>query len=123
SGTTVTITTTNPHAFAVGQSVTVSGVSVGGYNGPFTITSAPDRTHCTSTAAAGLGAASGGTATVPVSNPSFVITAASESATTVTIATANATGFVTGELVTIAGITPGGYNGTFAITVVDGTHF
>src|SRR5271157_3210227 len=37
-GNTVTITTTTPHNFVVGQSVIVSGVTVSGYNGTFTIT-------------------------------------------------------------------------------------
>ena len=39
SGNTVTITTTAPQNFVAGQSVNVSGVTVSGYNGTFTITS------------------------------------------------------------------------------------
>ena len=39
SGNTVTITTTATHYFKVGQSVTVAGVVVSGYNGTFTVTS------------------------------------------------------------------------------------
>ena len=39
SGNTVTITTTSPHDFAPGESVNVSGVTVGGYNGTFTVKS------------------------------------------------------------------------------------
>src|SRR5262249_33247414 len=41
----------------------------------------------------------------------FAISAASESGTTVTITTASPTDYVTGQKVTIAGITPTGYNG------------
>ena len=44
SGNTVTITTTAPLYFVAGQSVTVSGVTVGGYNGTFTITSVTPTT-------------------------------------------------------------------------------
>src|SRR5271157_440592 len=44
SGNTVTITTTTPHNFVVGQSVTVSGVTVSGYNGTFAITSVTPAT-------------------------------------------------------------------------------
>ncbi len=44
SGNTVTITTTTPLYFAAGQSVTVSGVNIGGYNGTFTITSVTSTT-------------------------------------------------------------------------------
>jgi len=47
--------------------------------------------------------------------PSAAITAASESGTTVTITSA-VTGILTGSNVVIAGITPAGYNGTFAVT-------
>ena len=38
SGTTATITTAANHPFLVGQSVAISGFSVGGYNGTFAIT-------------------------------------------------------------------------------------
>ena len=40
----MTITTTQPHNFAVGQVVAVSGVTIGGYNGTFTITSVTPTT-------------------------------------------------------------------------------
>jgi len=41
----------------------------------------------------------------------------------VTVVTATAHGFATGQSVTIAGVTNAGYNGTFTITVVDATTF
>ncbi len=63
SGYTVTITTTTPHGFAVGQVVQVAGVGVAGYNGNFVITSVPTPTSFTYTAAQnGLAASGGGTA-------------------------------------------------------------
>ncbi len=66
SGTTVTITTVSPNDYAVGQKVTIAGVTSNptGYNGDFIITGVSGNTF-TYTAAAGLGAATvtGATAT------------------------------------------------------------
>src|SRR5579885_1580866 len=56
----VTITTSAPHGLSAGQSVTISGVGVAGYNGTFAVTGVPDATHFTVTAATGGLAASGG---------------------------------------------------------------
>lgn len=53
----------------------------------------------------------------------FSISSASESGTTVTIVTSGANTFATGDYVTIAGISPTGYDGTFQITVVNSTTF
>jgi hypothetical protein len=54
SGKTVTITTTTPHNFVVGQSVVVSGVGVSGYDGTFTITSVASTTFTYQDSTAGL---------------------------------------------------------------------
>ena len=62
SGTIVTITTSTPHGFLVGESVTVTGVGVFGYNGTYTITSVPTPTTFTYTDTAGLVASGGGIA-------------------------------------------------------------
>ncbi len=62
SSTTVTITTNGSHGFDQGQHVLISGVSVAGYNGAFTIASAPTANTFTYTTTAGLGAATGGLA-------------------------------------------------------------
>jgi len=63
------------------------------------------------------------TSIIAASQPTFVISAASASGTTVTITTSAKHGFVTGQLVTIAGLTPSGDNGTFTITVTSTTKF
>ncbi len=63
SGTTVTVTTNGSHGFTTGQHVLITGVSVAGYNGAFTIASAPTANTFTYTAAASLGSATGGLAT------------------------------------------------------------
>ncbi len=62
SGTTVTVTTNGNNGFNVSDSVFITGMSVAGYNGVFTIASASGNTF-TYTAASGLGSATGGTAT------------------------------------------------------------
>src|SRR5215475_11627171 len=60
---TATIQTSATHGFVVGQLVTTNGIGVSGYNGTFSITSVPDSTHFTFTAAnGGLAASGGGTA-------------------------------------------------------------
>ena len=105
----VTITTTAAHGLSAGQSVTIAGVGVAGYNGTFPVVSTPTITQFTYIAgASGLTASGGGT---------------SSSATT-TIQTTVAHGFVVGQLVATSGIGIAGYNGTFPITSVpDPTHF
>src|SRR5216683_2340908 len=105
----VTITTTAAHGLSAGQSVTVAGVGVAGYNGTFPVVSAPTTTQFTYIAgASGLAASGGGTA----------------ASATATIQTTAAHGFVAGQLVTTTGIGVAGYNGTFPITgVPDSTHF
>src|SRR6266850_1101759 len=105
----VSITTSSPHGLAAGQSVTITGVGVAGYNGTFPIVATPSTTQFTYIAgASGLAASGGGTA----------------ASATVTIQTAVAHGLVSGQLVTTTGIGVAGYNGTFAITnVPDATHF
>jgi hypothetical protein len=66
SGTTVTITTTAPHGFIVGQKVTIAGVGVGGYDSPpntqFTITAVTATTFQYTASASGLANSGGGTA-------------------------------------------------------------
>ena len=62
---TVTITTSAAHGFIVGQTVTILGVGVSGYNGVFTIATVPSSTTFTYTDShTGLAGSSGGTATV-----------------------------------------------------------
>ena len=105
----VTITTTAAHGLSAGQSVTIAGAGVAGYNGTFPVVSVPAPTQFTYIAGtSGLAASGGGTA----------------ASATATIQTTAAHGFVIGQLVTTTGIGVAGYNGTFAITAVpDATHF
>jgi autotransporter-associated beta strand protein len=100
---TVTIMTTAPHGYLVGQTIVLAGIGAAGYNGTFTVTSVPTPTTFTYTpTASGLPFSGGGTSTV----------------NTVTITTTVAHGYVAGESVVLANIGVAGYNGTFTITSV-----
>ncbi|MBZ5528946.1 MAG: hypothetical protein LAN71_13725 [Acidobacteriia bacterium] len=105
----VTITTSAAHGLSAGQSITIAGVGVAGYNGTFAVLSVPNGTQFTYVAgSSGLAASGGGTA----------------ASATATITTSAAHGFSAGEMVTLAGVGVAGYNGTFAVTAVpDATHF
>jgi hypothetical protein len=74
SGTTVTITSAaNPSGLIVGDNVTVSGVSVTGYNGIFAVTAIPSGTTFQYTAASsGLAAGTGGFAAADTSQCGLV---------------------------------------------------
>ena len=67
AATTATITTVGAHGFQANDTVVISGVGVGGYNGTFIITATPTVNTFTYTdPTAGLGASSGGTANVGI---------------------------------------------------------
>ena len=69
SGNIVTIATSGPHGFTIGETVTISGVGVNGYNGNFLITSTPTSTTFTYVdSVVGLGVSGGGSANTLVSN-------------------------------------------------------
>ncbi len=117
SGTTVTITTNKPNPLVAGQQVLISGVSVAGYNGTFTVATVSDSTHFTYTAASGLAMTmySG-----QVNATGSAISSITESSTTATVTTSAPNGFTVGEQVNIAGVTDvTGYNGNgFTITSI-----
>ena len=64
AGNTVTITTAVPYGFVAGQSVVVTGVNIGGYNGPFDVLATPSPTTFTYTDSANAGLANGSGGTV-----------------------------------------------------------
>lgn len=105
----VTITTSSAHGLSVGQTVTVAGAAVAGYNGSFPVVSVPNPTQFTFVSGTtGLANSGGGTA----------------ASATVTIQTATPHGFLANQSVTIAGVSVSGYNGTLPVaSVVDPTHF
>jgi hypothetical protein len=115
-GTTAVITSAaNPPGIAVGKLVTVTGVSIPAYIGSFIVTAVPNGTSFRyALGVSGLGTGTGGYSAVPTQT---AITALSESGTTVT-ATSAVGGLIVGDNVTVSGVMPAGYNGTFAVTGV-----
>jgi Metallo-peptidase family M12B Reprolysin-like/Carboxypeptidase regulatory-like domain/Domain of unknown function (DUF4214) len=115
TGNTVTIATGNSHTLQVGDTVTIAGVAVAGYNGTFTVTAIiSSRSFQYTNPTSGLATSGGGTVTL-------AIPGATESGNTVTISTSTAHGRSMGDIVVIAGVGVGGYNGTFTITAVPTT--
>jgi hypothetical protein len=121
NGTTVTYTASG-HNFTVGSSVTVSDLAPAGYNGTFLVTAiagsstftVANTTTATLTDASGIAFGPG---------RSVNITNAVGNGTSVTY-TASNHGYSVGTSVTISGLAPSGYNGTFLVTsVVANTSF
>jgi hypothetical protein len=118
-GRTVTITTPAAATLpAVGDSVTIAGVSVAGYNGTFTVTGVRPRHFTYFGAVGGLGTGTGGTFTdTTTAGTAQTITSASETGPGVVTITSTLSPTV-GDRVVVSGVTPGGYNGTFTVTDV-----
>ena len=111
-GTTATIATSAPHGLRVGDEATVAGVAVAGYNGTWTVTAVPTtRSFQYTNTVSGLDRSGGGTVTPTVPG-------AGSQGTTATIRTTLDHGRSVGDVVTIAGVGIGGYNGDFTITAV-----
>ena len=124
---TVTVTTAAAHNLSIGQTVYISGVTPAGYDGVYAVASVPSTTDFTfALVNPGLAAGAGGLVAI-AAPPGATINSAAWSPTnggTATLTTAAAHGFTTaGQIFNIAGIAPGGYNGAYAITVIDATHF
>jgi len=90
-GSVATITTSVPHGFSIGSSITVSGIDAE-FNG-----------------------------NVVLLNISTPTTSASGSAGIATIGVGSGHPFSVGHTITVAGITPSGYNGTFTVTSTTST--
>jgi phage tail sheath protein FI len=136
AGNTVTITTGAPHGLQVGNSVTIAGVGVAGYNGTWVIVATPTNTTFTfADPVGGLAASGGGTVSlklvpdhVLINGHEFVITGtpadnsqaiaaagATEVGNTVTITTTAAHGFNPGDTVLISGVGVNDYNGAWLV--------
>ena len=106
STTTIATGTTEGHAFSAGNTVTISGAVPAGFNNTYTVISSNSPIN---TFTIDVGSPLG-TATTP----GFV----SLGGTTVTATTALNHGLITGDVVTISGAVPDGYNGTYQITAL-----
>ncbi len=110
NGNTVTIATGSAHTLQVGDTVTIAGVGVAGYNGTFTVIAVPTtRSFQYTNPVSGLATSGGGTVTLAAPG-------ATEVGNTVTIRTSTPHGRSVGDVVTITGA--GAYNGTWTITAV-----
>lgn len=104
----VTVNTATPHNLSVGQKVYVSGISPAGYNGLFTVSAVPNPTQFRYLQPTNPG--------LYVSGGSFLSKESEISALGWSSSTAHADttpdnhGFSTGQSVTVAGVTPPGYN-------------
>lgn len=98
SGTTATLMTSAAHGLETGNWVTVVGATPAGFNGNYQVT-------------------------VPATPAAQTISSITRVTTTATLTTAAAHGLVTGNIVTISGATPAGFNGTYAVTVTSATTF
>ena len=101
---------------AVGDSVTIAGVSVAGYNGTFTVTRVGTRLFSYLDTTTGLPTGTGGTFTdTTAAGTAQPITSATETGPTTVTITSTLSPTV-GDSVTITGVTPAGYNGTYTVT-------
>lgn len=138
AGVVATFESTSPHTFSNGDSITISGATPSGYNGTYTIT-VTDPTHFTYGLAGSLSSPATGTISASKPVPYTVqrnhetaqtivpVTATASSVTSVgtaaTFNTAAPHGFVTGDVISINGATPAGYNGTYSIIVSTANQF
>ena len=111
----VTFTTTAAHGLTPGQQVSISGVSVSGYNGTFTLLTASGSTFTYFNPIAGLANGNNGAVLSKVASLSATISNATAATNTVTITTSGNHNFTAGQTVTISGIATAGYNGTFTL--------
>jgi Metallo-peptidase family M12B Reprolysin-like len=111
-GNTVTIATGAVNTLQPGDTVTISGVGVSGYNGTFTVTAVPTtRSFQYTNPTAGLPVSGGGTVTLAA--PGL-----SETGNSVLVRTAAAHNRSVGDIVTITKGGVSGYNGTFTVDSV-----
>ncbi|HQR03743.1 MAG: hypothetical protein JSR19_07500 [Proteobacteria bacterium] len=130
NGTSLTISTTQNHGLAVGQYVNISGINPGEYNGIFPITrSSPplggNQLELGSPAPTAPGVVSSNSMLTPAFGISSAIwqSATPSAPAAATFTTSIPHGLSTGQLVTISGIFPSTYNGSFVATVINTTQF
>jgi len=119
SGTTnITLSTSTPHGFSVGDSVVISGVTPDGYNGTFTTQTGTTSSTLVVNINSNPGAITvGGLVYKAPSGNSNLNVINTQTPTyanpNITLSTAGNHGLSIGDSVTISGVTPSGYNGTW----------
>lgn len=125
SGGTATITTAVAHNLSAGDSVFVAGVTPAGYNGLYSVVSAPASTTFTYTVSeTGLSTASGGgtaygpaaiTAAVDIQSGQSLGFDSASNTGTAQITTTSAHGLQIGQTIQISGAQVAGYDGVFTV--------
>jgi len=123
TGTSAVVTTTDNHGFTEGTTVTISGADQAGYNVTTGISSASGRTFTISGLPDQPTTPSQGAYTIAKVGPGAVTATSvtgeltASNTVKVTVTSAAGHGFADGSTVTIAGATPGNFNGNVLITV------
>jgi type IV pilus assembly protein PilY1 len=117
---TARVTTTNPHGFSTGNTVTVSGSPQSVYNGSFPITKIDANTFSyTISGLASTETSAGMVASIGISQITHLTTGAAAGRDIATVTTSVAHGFTDGQQVIISntgGSPPSGYDGTYTIS-------
>ena len=117
-----TITTTGTHNIVVGQTVTVAGVNITGYNVTAVVTGILSPTRFTYNLAVNPGGVGTGGNATTAANPITSATWNSGGGGVATITTTDPTGVGIGDTVTISGVAINGYNGSFVVTAISGAN-
>ncbi len=126
SGANLAVVTASGHPFSSGQTLTISGSTVTGYNVTAGITKIDANTFAYTSSQTTAATNAGIVAGHSISSITHLTTGAAAGRDTATVTTSTAHGFTSGQSITIAG-TPGtvaagtGYNGTWTITAVPTT--
>lgn len=111
----------------VGQTITVMGMKPEGYNGTYTVSAVSNTvpysvSFTTTTTGAQTESGSVITGNFSPGTKNIATTAASGNGSTATITLASSPNVVVGDLITVSGVTPAGYNGTYAVTATSGNN-
>jgi hypothetical protein len=116
AGTTATVTTAAAHGIGVGDTVIVAGSGTAAFNGTFTVLATATSTTFTYTVASTT--ATSTTAGMSVKRSALASTTVTGNGTTAVYTVTGTNSYAVGDVVTIAGNSTAGFNGTFTITAV-----
>ena len=107
---------------SIGDTITVTGMIPAEYNGTFTVTGVSNTVPYSVSYSAPAASGSQGRAGFVATNNfrpgirNVATTAASGNGTTATLTLASSANIVAGDIITVSGLTPAGYNGTHTVT-------
>jgi subtilisin-like proprotein convertase family protein len=112
-----TVNTSGAHGLRTGDVVTIQGASPGGFDGTFSITVTGPDTFTYAVAASLPASASGTITATPAPYATDPVLSIAQANGTATVTTARAHGLFTGDVVTIAGASVAGFDGSFNVVV------